>query len=107
MVFNSPTDNLFFESTFEGCQWLREIETTKKEPITSDMIKTLITKYGVKNSSIPILRLLLTCLLGFAGFLLIKELLDVKLKHIKIQESHLEILIQNSKTDQDRERYVA
>ena len=57
------------------------------------MAKTLVTKYGGKNSTIPDLRLLSTCLLEFAGFLRIDELLDVKLKHIKLQESHLEILI--------------
>ena len=82
--FNSPTDNPFVHLVFEGCQRLCETETTKKEPITSDMIKTLVTKYGGKNSTIPDLRFLLTCLLGFAGFLRIDELLDVKLKHIKL-----------------------
>ena len=57
------------------------------------MIKGLVTKYGEKNFTIPDLRFLLTCLLGFAGFLRVQELLDVKLKHIKIQKSNLEILI--------------
>ena len=38
------------------------------------MTKTLFTKYGGKNSTIPDLRFLLICLLGFAGFLLIDEL---------------------------------
>ena len=61
------------------------------------MIKALVTKYGGKNSTIPDLRFLLTCSLGFAGFLSIDELLDLKLKHIKIQESHLEIVIPKSK----------
>ena len=45
-------------------------------------------------------------MLGFAGFLRIDELLDVKLKHIKIKESHLEIIIPKSKTDQHREGHV-
>ena len=81
MGFNSPTDNPFVQLAFEGCQRLCETETTKKEPITSDMIKTLVTKYDGKSSAIPDLRFLLTCLLGFAGFLRIDELLDDKLKH--------------------------
>ena len=42
----------------------------------------------------------------FAGLLRIEKLLDVKLKHIKIQESHLEILISKSKADQHREGIV-
>ena len=85
MGFNSPTVNPFVQLAFEGCQKLCETETTKKEPITSDMIKTLVTKYGGKNSTIPDLRFLLTSLLGFEGFLRIDELLDIKLKHMKLQ----------------------
>ena len=60
-----------------------------------------------KNYIIPHLRFLLPCLLGFAGFLRIEELLEVKLKHIKTQESHLENFIPKSKADQHRAGYVA
>ena len=41
---------------------------------------------------------------GLAGFLLIEELLDAKLKHVKLQDSQLEILIPKSKADQNRDR---
>ena len=104
--FNSPTGNPFVQLVFEGCQRLCQIETTKKEPVTSGMIKTLVTKYGGENSTIPDLRFLLTCFLGFAGFLRIDELLDLKLEHIKIQENLLEIVIPKLKKDQHRERNV-
>ena len=57
------------------------------------MIKTLVIKHGEENSAIPDLRYLLTCLLGFAGFLHIDDLFNVKLTYIQIQESHLEIAI--------------
>ena len=57
------------------------------------MIKTLVTKYGGRSSTIPNLRYLLPCLLEFAGF---------KLKYVKIQERYLEIVILKSKTDQHR-----
>ena len=106
MGFNSLTDSPFVQLAFEGCQWLGETETTKKEPITSDMIKTLVTKYGGKNSTIPDFIFLLTCLLGFARFLRIEELLHFKLKHIKTQESHSEIVSPKSKTDQHRKEHV-
>ena len=36
-----------------------------------------MTKYGWENSTIPDLRFLLTCLLEFAGFLGIDELLEL------------------------------
>ena len=99
MGFNTPIDNPFVQLAFEGCQRLCETETTKKEPITSHMIKSSVTKYVGKKSTIPDLRLLLAYLLGLTGFLRIDELLAVKLKHIKLQESFLETLIPKSKTD--------
>ena len=55
------------------------------------MIKTLVTKYKRKNSTLLDLGFLLTCSLGFAGFLRIDELFEVKLKQIKLQGRHLEI----------------
>ena len=106
MGFNFLSDDPFVQLAFEGCQWSCETETAKKEPITSDMIKVLVTKYGGESSAIPDLRFLLKSLLGFAGFLRVDELLYVKLKRIKIQESHLEIVIPKPKTDQHREGHV-
>ena len=52
------------------------------------------------------MRFSLTCSLGLVGFLGIEELLDVKLKHIKLQKGHQEILIPKSKVDQHREAHV-
>ena len=48
MGFNSPTENPFVQLAFEGCQRLCETETTKKEPITADMIKTLVTRLSLR-----------------------------------------------------------
>ena len=106
MGFNSPTDDSFVPLAFVVFHRLCETETTKKEPKTSNMIKSLVTKCSGKNSTIPDLRFLLTCLLEFTGFLRIKGLFGIKLKHIKLQDSHLEVLIPKSKTDQHREGHV-
>ena len=70
------------------------------------MAKALVTKYIEKYSKISDLRFFLTCLLGLAEFLRIEELLNIKLKHINIQESHLEILIPKLKTEHHREGHV-
>ena len=50
---------------------------------------------------------MLTCLLHFSGFSRIEELLSIKIKHQRINESHLEILVPKSKTDQNTERHIA
>ena len=103
MGFDSPTDNPFVQLEFERCQRLCQSEITKKEPITSEMIESLVNKFGWKNASLPDLQFLLTCLLGFSGFLPIEELLSIKIKQLRINESHLEILVPKSKTDKHRE----
>ena len=69
------------------------------------MIKSLVNKFEGNNASLPDLRFLLTCLLGFSGFLRIDELLSIK-KTSKNFHSHLEILVPKSKTDQHREGHI-
>ena len=69
------------------------------------MIKTLVTKYGGKNSTIPGLRFLLI-------YVRVRRLFTYRwitwrwLKYIKIQERQLEIAIPKSKTDQHKEGHV-
>ena len=46
------------------------------------------------------------CLLGFSSFLRIDKLLSIKIKHLRINESHFEILELKSKTDQHREGHI-
>ena len=46
------------------------------------------------------------CILGFAGFLRINELLGIQIKHISMFGDHVEILLPNSKTDQLREGHI-
>ena len=83
MGFDSPTDNRFAQLVFEGCHCLCQSETTKNEPIKSEIIKSLVNKFGGENTSLPDLRFLLTCLLAFSGILCIDELLSIKIKHLK------------------------
>jgi len=104
--FESPTDNPFCQLAFEGCQRLIVTETKKKEPMTTEILKELFSVYGNPSSSLIDKRFLITCLLGFAGFFRISELLEVKMKHIRIMDSHMEITVSKSKTDQHREGHI-
>ena len=78
-VEDSPTNNHFVQLAYKGCQRVWQWQTTNKEPVTSEMIKLLVNEFGRKSASLPDLRLLFTCLLGFSGFLGIEELLSVKI----------------------------
>ena len=42
--------------------------TTKKEPITPEILLTLVSKFGQQDASLSDIRTLTICLLGFAGF---------------------------------------
>ena len=66
MFLNSSNDDtLYFKHT---ASHQRNRKHLKKEPTTSDMVKTLVTKYGGKNSTIPDLKFLLTRLLGLDSY---------------------------------------
>ena len=70
----------------------------KKEPITSDILKTILWKqYPINN--LQKLRICCLLLLGYAGFLRFNELAQIRASNLKFSNSHLEILIESSKTD--------
>ena len=49
---------------------------------------------------------MIICIIGFAGFLPIGEMLEIKIKHISIFDDRVEILIPKSKTDPLREGHI-
>ena len=97
----SPTDNTLVKLTLEGCLRLCGGEKSKKEAIPVDILKNFVDSYGTSN--LKDLRFLVVCLTGFAGFLRIKELLKVQLKHVTFFEDHMKIFLPFSKMDQHRE----
>ena len=50
--------------------------TTKKEPITPEILSTLVSRFGqqLQDASLSDIRTLSICLLGFAGFFCFDEL---------------------------------
>jgi len=88
--FESPTYNPFCQQlVFEGCQSLIVTETKKKELMKTEILKELFSVYDSPSSSLLDKRFLITCLSGFAGFFRMSELLEVKMKHIRIMDSHI------------------
>ena len=51
--FDSPTNNYFAQLAFEVYERFSESEIAKKEPITSEMIKSLVNKFGGTIVSLP------------------------------------------------------
>ena len=73
----------------------------KKEPITADILKLVINEY-VSSNNLNHIRICCLMLLSYAGFLRYDELQNVahiKASNIKFFQSHIELLLEKSKTD--------
>lgn len=68
MGYNSPRDSSFVQLVCEDCQCLSKKGTMKEEPITPDLIKKLVNRYGRNNTPTLDMQFVLICLLGFPGF---------------------------------------
>ena len=75
----------------------------QKEPITPEILSTLVSKVGQQDASLSDIRTLCACLLGFAGFFRFDELAKLCESDIVVRKEHIEVFIKSSKTDQLRD----
>ena len=69
------------------------------------MISKLISHFGDSENFMH-LRFLIICIIGFAGFFRISELLDIKIRNLRKTPESFEIFMEKSKTDQLREGHI-
>ena len=105
--FSNPMEDIFVKTALEGAKRIVGLNTVhrQKEPITSDMIKLIVDTYA-KPKNLKNHRFVITCLLGFSGFLRTCELLEIHVKDISFDTECMKILIPKSKNDQVREGHV-
>ena len=77
----NPCDEEFLSLILEGGRRILSKPITKKEPITPEIIKLIISKFGIETD-LPSLRVCVLVLLGFSGFLRFNELVNIKAKNI-------------------------
>ncbi|XP_048237153.1 uncharacterized protein LOC125379160 [Haliotis rufescens] len=70
----------------------------KKEPVTCDTLKKLVSISG-KTPSLLDLRFLTMSLLSFAGFFRFSEVVNIRRSNIKFKDGFMSIFVENSKTD--------
>ena len=99
----SPTDSPLAQLTYEGCLRLCEGSKVRKDALPVETLRQFFEAFATTNSNLMDLRFLVVCVIGFAGFLRIQELLSVQLKHLTFHESHKEIFLTHSKVDQHRD----
>ena len=102
-VVEDPTDHPLVKQVVAGAKRILAHKTSKKEPITAEMLHQLYDKFVSKDAELPIIRTMTICLLGYAGFFRFSELASLKESDVKFYEDHVELFVESSKTDQYRE----
>lgn len=102
----SPTEHDFVKATVEGCKRLLAKPVNPKDPIPVSVFASLVAFHGGPEADLADLRFLVLCLVSFAGFMRISELLKVKLKDIKLFETHMSITVSKRKNDQFRKGHI-
>ena len=103
---SSPTDHEFVKATVEGCRRLLAKPIRPKDPLPVTVFPNLVASLGGPEATLDQLRLLVLCLVGYAGFMRISELLQVKIKQITFHDSHMSIEVPKRKNDQYRQGHV-
>lgn len=88
----------FLSIILEGGIRILSKPTIKKEPITADILKSVINKFGSSNN-LNHIRICCLMLISYAGFLRYDELAHIKASNIRFFQSHIELLLEKSKTD--------
>ena len=87
--------------TLEGSKRILSVPVKKKEPMTVDILRKIVTFYCALT--LKSLRICTLCILGFSGFFRYSELSGICMSDIKYSDNHKEIRIKSSKTDQYRQ----
>ena len=90
------------QETAQGLRRLLAKPNKRKEPITAEMLKSMVESVGL-TPSLTEVRLLAVCLLAFAGFMRCDELVKLRCKDIVYNDEGMVVNICSSKTDQLRE----
>ena len=96
-LFNDPCSNKLVNNVLEGGKRMLSNPIKKKEPITADIIHTLFNFYK-NNLDLYNSRSLCMFLPAYAGFFMYKELSNIRMTNIAFYDTHIEILVETSKT---------
>ncbi|XP_021353759.1 uncharacterized protein LOC110450524 [Mizuhopecten yessoensis] len=95
---DSPTDTLLVRNIIEGAKRRLSAARNRKDPITPELLESMYSANYSENDLFS-QRIICCCLIAYAGFLRVSELLNLRMRDIKISESHMTVSIRHSKTD--------
>ncbi|XP_069109457.1 integrase/recombinase xerD homolog [Argopecten irradians] len=94
----SPTVSLLVKNVFEGAKRLLAKPVQKKQVITVSILDKLYDKIYDKENLYN-QRIITMCLFAYAGFMRSAEVLALRRSDVQIRTSHMEIFVEQSKTD--------
>lgn len=100
---SDPCKSDLVKTIREGC--IRSVGrcVVKKEPITPEILRQLVSMYGKNTDNLKNIRIVCMCLLCYAGFLRFAELANLKRHHIMFYNNYVKLFLESSKTDVYRE----
>jgi integrase len=94
----SPTESFLVKNILEGAKRRLCVPTVKKDPVTPELLPkmydSLFSANNVYNQ-----RTICACLLAYAGFMRISELLNLRICDINFSQEYISVFIEKSKTD--------
>ena len=94
-----PTDNDMCKLVKEAAHRSLGHAARKKDPVTPKMLQSLVSHFSADRLNLLTLRLLVMCVLAYAGFLRFDELLRIRACDIQMGQSHFSIFIEKAKND--------
>ena len=94
----SPTESFLVKNVLEGAKRRLAVPSKKKEPITPELLLKMYDNLYSDNNVFN-QRTICACLLAYAAFLRVSELLNLRRCDIEYFPSHMSVFIQKSKTD--------
>jgi integrase len=98
--YESPTSSVWVREVVNGLKRKYSQVKKSKEPLSFEKLIEIVSICNKKKTD---LRNTCCMVLGFFGFLRCEEILGIKRNHIVFHDTHLEILLPNSKTDKLRQ----
>ncbi|XP_033744161.1 uncharacterized protein LOC117330050 [Pecten maximus] len=95
---DSPTDSLLVRNILEGAKRRLSTPRNRKDPITPELLESMYSA-NYSDKDLFSQRTICGCLIAYAGFLRVSELLSIRMCDIEFSESHMTISIRQSKTD--------
>lgn len=77
----------------------RTTPVSKKQPVSSNLVRDIVEKYTKQNATLKDLRIATMSLICFTGLFRSKELLDIKVGHLTFERDYVAVHVPSSKTD--------